>query len=83
MSCTRQTWLIMGAGLHALAPYFTQLIAEEVQRSLHSLPRLHLLLQARPPPAGACRCTGAPGAAAAPAGAGRTGRACSRLGLEP
>ena len=26
-------------------PYFTQLIAEEVQRSLHDLPRLHLLLQ--------------------------------------
>ena len=33
------------AGLHALVPYFTQLIAEEVQRSLHDLPRLHLLLQ--------------------------------------
>lgn len=36
------------AGLHALVPYFTQLIAEEVQRSLHDLPRLHLLLQVLP-----------------------------------
>ncbi|KAK9843667.1 hypothetical protein WJX81_001872 [Elliptochloris bilobata] len=33
-------------GLHPLVPYFTQLIAEEVQRSLADLPRLHLLLQA-------------------------------------
>ena len=38
------------AGLHALVPYFTQLIAEEVQRSLHDLPRLHLLLQVLPWP---------------------------------
>ena len=37
--------VLWAAGLHALVPYFTQLIAEEVQRSLHDLPRLHLLLQ--------------------------------------
>ncbi len=69
-------------GLHALAPYFTQLIAEEVQRSLQSLPRLHLLLQARASSADTGHCTRTAGAAAALASAGRTGCACWRPGFQ-
>ncbi|KAK9860428.1 hypothetical protein WJX84_008212 [Apatococcus fuscideae] len=38
--------LASDAGLHPVAPYFSQLLAEEVAGSLKNLPKLHLLLEA-------------------------------------